>query len=125
LAHRGAVFADFDGDGRVDIAVSSLGGPVELWHNLSAKKNHWIDIRLIGSHANRNGIGATVHIGNQWNIMSSAVSYASSSLDAVHFGLGPNTSIIPSVEVAWPDGTQQKLENIPGDKMLVVRQPQP
>jgi hypothetical protein len=120
-AHRGAAFGDFDGDGRIDVVVSSLGAPVELWHNVSAGTNHWIDIKLKGVKCNRDAIGAVVHIGSQWNEMTSSVSYASSSLAPVHFGLGA-TATIPQMEIRWPDGKQQVLRNVKADRVLEMRE---
>jgi len=121
-AHRGAAFADFDGDGRIDIVVSSLGESIELWHNVSAVPNHWIDLKLQGAKCNRNGIGAVIHIGSQWNEMTSAVSYASSSLTPVHFGLGA-TATIPRIEIRWPDGKKQVLPNVKADRVVEVKEP--
>lgn len=121
-AHRGSGYADFDRDGRVDAIVSSLGDQAELWHNVSADRNHWIHLKLVGRRSNRDGIGAHVHIGNQVNEMTSAVSYASSSLDGVHFGLGSRTSL-DELQIDWPSGKHQTLRNISVDKFLTVEEP--
>jgi len=121
-AHRGSAFADFDGDGRMDIVVASLRGPAELWRNESANSNHWLMLKLTGTRSNRDGIGAVVRIGSQTNVMNSAVAYASSSLYGVHFGLGAQT-VAPRVEILWPSGQRQVLENVKADQVLHVTEP--
>lgn len=122
-AHRGSGYADFDGDGKIDVVVASLEAPVELWHNVSPDPNHWISLKLTGTQSNRGGIGAHLRIGNQHNDMTSAVSYASSSLDGVHFGLG-KTAVIDRIDVVWPSGRHQTLRDIKADQVLNVREPQ-
>ncbi len=121
-AHRGSAYADFDGDGKIDVVVSSLGAPVELWHNISPAASHWLAVKLIGTHCNRDGIGARLKIDNQWNEMTSAVSYASSTLDAVHFGLGRSTRV-ETLQIQWPDGKKQLLHDVNADQLLQIREP--
>ena len=57
--HRGAAFADFDNDGRIDVAVSALDGPVELWMNRSPAR-HWLQLKLRGRQSNRSALGTKV-----------------------------------------------------------------
>jgi enediyne biosynthesis protein E4 len=121
-AHRGSAYADFDNDGKIDVVVSALEGPVELWHNVSPDPNHWLDIRLMAAKCNRDGIGASIHLSNQWNDMTSAVSYASSTLCPVHFGLG-STAQVDTVEILWPNRKKQVLHGIRSDQVLQVREP--
>ena len=121
-AHRGCAFADFDRDGKVDVVVVSLGEPVELWRNVSPDRNAWLNVRLVGSRSNRNGIGAVVETGGQTNVMTSAVGYASSSHDGVHFGLG--STVAPrEVRVRWPSGITQTIKNAGVNRVLEVREP--
>ena len=120
--HRGCAFADFNRDGYVDVVVASLGEPAELWENVSPGDRAWINIRLAGSRSNRDGIGAVVRIGRQSNPMTSAVGYASSSHDGVHFGLaGPVGEV--DVEVRWPSGAIQTVENVRTNRVLELREP--
>jgi hypothetical protein len=124
--HRGAAFGDFDGDGRVDVVVTALSAPAEIWMNRSPAPNHWLEVELIGAASNRDGIGATVSVttanGKQFNHMTTAVGYASSSAGPVHFGLG-NERIVRLLEVRWPSGRVQRLPDVPADRILKVREP--
>jgi len=120
-AHRGAAFADLDGDGRIDAVVTSLGEPTELWHNVSPTPLHWIVLRLEGTRSNRDGIGAVIRIGNQYAEMTTTVGYASSADYGVHFGLG-KTAQADKIEISWPSGVKQILRNVKADQVLLVRE---
>ncbi len=120
-AHRGSGFADFNHDGKIDVVVSALGEPAELWQNVSPDDHHWIILKLIGTRSNRDGIGARVRIGNQWNHMTTAVGYASSSYQGVHFGLG-KTEKVDKIEIRWPSGIVQVLKDVKVDQYLEVRE---
>ncbi len=122
-AHRGAAFADFDLDGRVDVVVTSLGEGVELWRNVGPEAASWLDVRLVGSAANRDGIGARVRVGSQWNHMTTSVGYASSSRTALHFGLGERAEPV-EVTVYWPSGVEQTLTDVAVNQELEVGEPE-
>ena len=123
-AHRGAAFADFDGDGRMDAVVSALGESAELYENVSLGAGHWICLKLHGTKSNRDGIGARIRIGNQYGEMTTALGYASSVSTGTHFGVGA-TAVIPKIEIVWPSGAVQVLTNVKADQVLAVTEKLP
>ena len=123
--HRGLAFGDLDGDGRVDVVTTALGADAEIWMNRSPSGGHWLDLALEGTKSNRDGIGARIKLvaksGTQYNHMTTCVGFASSSYGPVHFGLGASDKA-ESIEIHWPSGIVQTLRNVPGDRVVKVKE---
>jgi len=126
--HRGSAIGDLNGDGRIDVVVTALKAPAELWMNESPGNNHWLEIKLQGRKSNRDGIGARIKVvtksGTQYDQKSTAAGYASSSAGPVHFGLGTSVSA-DIVEIRWPSGAVQQLRDVASGQVLTVEEPAP
>ena len=124
--HRGSAMGDLNGDGRLDIVVTALSAPAEIWMNQSPGSNHWLEMKLQGTKSNRDAIGARIKVvtksGAQYNHVTTSVGYASSSAGPVHFGLGQKVSA-ELVEIHWPSGIVQELKNVKADQLLKIKEP--
>ena len=122
--HRGAAFADFDRDGRLDAVVTAIGERIELWWNRSPRR-HWLQLRLKGKKSNSSAIGAQVTCKSashtQSRCVTNCVGYASSSDLTVHFGLGEDRKA--DVEIRWPSGVVQKLGEGAADRRVEAEEP--
>jgi len=123
---RGACFADYDNDGKVDAFVVNLGAPAELLHNVSSNGNHWIAVKLKGTKSDRDGIGAVVEIESGGRAQTAqrvaGSGYLSQDDDRLHFGLG-SASKIDKLTVHWPSGRTQVLQSVTADRVLTVEEP--
>ncbi len=123
MVARGAIYADIDHDGDLDVLFTNNAGPARLFRNDGGNKNHWLCVKTVGSKSNRDGIGAVVRIesagGKQWSAVRSGSSYASQSDLALTFGLGKDTAVT-SISVEWPSGTKQSFKNIPANKLVTI-----
>jgi hypothetical protein len=121
IAGRGAAFGDLNNDGWMDVVVTSLGGePLVLMNH--GGTGHWLSITLRGTRSNRDGLGARVLVNGQVRFATTAGSYISASDKRLHFGLG--TAEIAKVEVHWPSGAHQILENVKAGQFLEIREPE-
>lgn len=120
---RGAIAADFDLDGDMDLAVSRTNQRVALLENTTtARRPDWIGVRLIGVKAAREPIGARIQLvagQSQYRFVKGGGSYGSSQSDAVLFAIPPDAGDV-SLEIQWPSGTRQTLKNLPKNRHLVI-----
>src|ERR1700678_724747 len=121
IAGRGAAFGDLNNDGWMDVVVTSLGGEPLVFLNHGGAA-HWLSISLRGTRSNRDGLGARVLVNGQVRFATTSGSYISSSDKRLHFGLG--AAEIAKVEVHWPSGAHQILENVKADQFLETREPE-
>ena len=124
--HRGVAFADFDNDGRIDAAVTSLNQPLELWMNRSPLQ-HWLQLKLKGTRSNASALGAKIICRSaqrtQVSFVANSVGYASTSDLQVHFGLGEERKA--SLEIHWPSGVVQELKDVASDQRLQIEEAPP
>jgi hypothetical protein len=124
-AGRGAAFADFDNDGRTDIAIANVNDLPDLFHLNGASGHHWITLKLTGTRSNRDAIGARVRCVSggvaQWQEVRGGGSYLSQNDFRVHFGLGA-TARVERVDVRWPNGLEETWENLPVDSFQTLKE---
>lgn len=122
---RGLAIGDYDGDGDPDLLVSSNDGAAALLRNEGPPRGRWLAIRLIGTRSNREAIGARVRVTVGGRTLTGWVrsggSYASEDERVARFGLGRLTRV-ERVEVRWPGGQKETVENLPVDRMVVLRE---
>jgi hypothetical protein len=120
---RGTAVADLDGNGSLDVLVTNLGGSPDLYlaQGLSANSSSWARFRLVGTSANRDGLGAIVRVGRQRRELHVSDGFLGSSEPVVHLGLGDAESVT-RVEVKWPSGSVDVCEDLPARRTHVIKE---
>jgi len=125
VAGRGIATADYDNDGDIDIAINNRGDYPELLRNDGGNLNHWLEVLLIGTRSNRDGIGASLKLTSEGFVhveqSKGGTSYMSASDPRIFFGLGKRTKI-ESLEITWPSGQVEKLTGLAVDRIIAVKE---
>ncbi len=122
----GVATADYDNDGWVDLVVGNYDRGYHLFHNAGlAKDNRWLTLKLVGDGpVNRDAVGARVIVTTadgltQMQDVHNGSSVGGGSALELYFGLGK--SKLETVEIRWPDGSEQVLNDLMPDRAYEVR----
>jgi hypothetical protein len=125
---RGSAAGDIDNDGDVDLLITNMNARPRLLRNDGGNRRSWIMVRLVGSVSNRDGIGARVRVTaddkTQTRFRVSTSGYLSQGDHRLHFGLGDATRV-EHIEIRWPNGTLQALDDVAANQVLTVNEPAP
>ena len=120
---RGAAFGDYDNDGDIDILVLNIDDTPTLLRNDGGNRNHWLQVSLIGTTSNRDGIGARIEAGVAGRVqvrqIAAGTSFLSHSDIRAHFGLQRATKVDRLV-VRWPGGRVEEFRDLDADQWLVI-----
>jgi hypothetical protein len=122
---RGVAFADFDNDGNMDVLINNINDFPTLLKNEGGNRNHWIEIKTVGTKSNRAGIGTRVEVVTgghaQVDEVRSGGSYLSQSDLSLHFGVGRETKI-DLLDLRWPSGMVDQIRNLAADGVITVKE---
>jgi hypothetical protein len=115
---RGVGFGDLDNDGRTDMVISHLNGPVVVLRNEAETANHWLGVTLVGREG-RDVVGArlTLEVGDRrlTRFAQGGGSYLSSGDRRHVFGLGA-ADRVGRLTVYWPGGKEQHWDGLAVDR---------
>lgn len=124
MVSRGLAFGDIDGDGAIDLLVTTIGGPARLFRNVAPKKGHWLMVRAIDPKLNRDAYGARIVVQageRRWvGGIYPGQSYLCSNDCRAHFGLG-SAQTVDSIRILWPDGVEEDFGQQQADRVVRLR----
>jgi len=126
LVGRGACIGDYDNDGDLDIFIMNLNDYSVFLRNNKGNTSNWLIIKLTGTASNRDGIGSRIRVTSggkiQTSLKRSTTGYLSQNDPRLHFGLAKNETA-EKVEIKWPSGKLQVLENVKANQILEITEP--
>ncbi len=121
---RGVACGDVDGDGALDLLVTTVGGPARLYHNTVPHCGHWLLVQALDPALRRDAYGAEITVragGRRWKRwLNPGSGYLCSNDPRAHFGLGA-ADRIDAIDVVWPDGVRERFPGRAADQKVVLR----
>jgi hypothetical protein len=118
---NGAVYADLDNDGDLEIVTNNIDDPASIFENKASDKNNYLSVQFKGPDKNPNGLGVKTWLSlgdtKQFQELTLTRGFQSSVAPRMHFGVG-KTELIDSLRIQWPDGSEELITAVQANQML-------